>query len=181
MVTAVQNMGFMSQMFQHPCPACQGAGQLASGCASCSQKKHTTQIVNLNMNIQAGIEDGSMRRIDALGDQARTPNETPGDLIIVFRIKKHPVFERNNKDLRYTHTLSLEESINGTRFRIPHFLGDLDVSTHDFAPVIDPRKDYKIEGKGLTDHSHLYVHFDIQYPTDKSLRYQLVPTDYIVS
>jgi len=180
MVTAIQNMGFVSQMFSQPCPVCKGAGQLPQGCQKCSGKKHVTQVTNLNITIQPGIEDGSMRKIDNLGEQARTPNEKSGDLIVVFRIKKHPLFERNGYDLRYTQIISFEDSIIGTTVRIPHFAGDLTLSTLDFGPVIDPRKDYKIEGKGLTRDSHLYIHFDVQYPSDKSLRYHLTPVDYVV-
>ena len=181
MVTAVQNMGFMSQMFQQPCPACHAAGHIPSGCEKCAHKKHTTQVVNLNINIQAGIEDGSMRRIDDLGEQARSPNEKSGDLIVIFRIKKHPLFERNGNDLRFTQVISLEDSISGTTFTVPHFSGDVVVKTHDFGPVIDPRRDYKIDGKGLTRNAHLYIHFDVQYPTDPSLRYTLTPVDYVVA
>lgn len=180
MVTAVQNMGFMSQMFQQPCPSCQASGSLPSGCSKCAQKKHTNQTINLNITIQSGIEDGSTRHIEDFGEQARTPNEKSGDLVIIFRIKKHPLFERNGTNLRYKELISLEDSIAGKTFTVPHFLGDFRISTHEFAPVIDPRKEYRVTGKGLTKDSDLYIHFDVQYPSDMSLRYQLTPVDYVV-
>lgn len=174
-VTGVQNMGFISQMFQRPCPACQAAGQMPTGCSQCNNKRQTSQTVTLNMNIQKGVTDGSSRKIDGLGEQPRTPSETAGDLIVVFRIKNHPKFDRNGNDLRYKLTMTLEEAINGYTFTVPHFGGPLTFSTHDFASVVDPRKDYKVDGKGLTEDSKLYLNFDIQFPRDPSTRFTLVP------
>ena len=102
-----------------------------------------------------------------------TPGERPGDLIVVFRIKAHPKFERNGNDLRYTLTITLEEAVNGYTFTVPHFEGPLTFKTHDFASVVDPRRDYRVDGKGLTEDSNLYLNFDIQYPRDPSLRFTL--------
>lgn len=174
-ITGVQNMGFISQMLQRPCPACQAAGQIPTGCAQCEHKRTTTQVVTLNMNIPKGVTDGTARKIDGLGEQPRSPNERPGDLIVVFRIKAHPKFERNGNDLRYKLTVTLEEAINGFTFTVPHFGGPLTLKTHDLAPVIDPRRDYRVDGKGLTEDSNLYLNFDVQFPRDPSLRFKLVP------
>lgn len=165
MVSEMQHAGFMAQMFQRPCPECQGGGSKSKGCDKCEHKKQTTETVSLNLNIAAGIDDGTVQKISGLGEQARSPNERPGDLNIIFRIKKDPRFERNGKDLRYTLTISFEESVHGHEFTVPHFLGPIQVKTKQLANIIDPRKDYRIEGKGLTKNSHLYIKFDIHYPS----------------
>lgn len=175
MISGIQNMGFISQMLQRPCHACQAAGHMPMGCPQCDHQKYKTQAVTLNMNIQKGILDGTTRKIDGLGEQARTPSERPGDLNIIFRLKKHPRFERNGNDLRYKLTITLEEAINGYTFTVPHFGGQLTLVTHDLAPVIDPRVDYRVDGKGLTEDSNLYLNFDVQYPRDPSLRFTLTP------
>jgi DnaJ-class molecular chaperone len=175
MITGVQNMGFISQMLQRPCHVCQTACQLPTGCPQCHHQRYTNQAVTLNLNIQKGVTDGTSRKIDGLGEQARNPNERSGDLIVIFRLKKHPKFERNGNDLRYKLTITLEEAINGYTFTVPHFEGPLTFNTHDFAPVIDPRVDYRVDGKGLTENSNMYLNFDIQYPRDPSLRFTLTP------
>jgi DnaJ family protein A protein 2 len=164
MVSEVQNMGFISQMFQRPCSQCTGSGRLPNGCSQCHHQKNTTNVVSINLNVGPGLEDGTSQRIEGLGEQARTPNERPGDLIVIFRIKKHPKFERNGHDLRYKLTVTFEESVNGFEFSIPHFSGPILVNTHDLDNVIDPRKDYRLTGKGLTKEANMYVNFDIQYP-----------------
>ena len=164
MLSEVQNMGFISQMFQRPCHQCQGGGQLPQGCPQCQHQRQTTNTVSINLNIGAGVEDGVSQVIEGLGEQARSPNERPGNLIVIFRIKKHPKFERNGHDLRYKLTISFEESVNGYEFVVPHFTGALTLRTQDLDNVIDPRKDYRLEGKGLTKEANLYINFDVQYP-----------------
>lgn len=164
LISEVQNMGFISQMFQRPCPVCQGAGNTSKGCIQCHHQKQTTNQVSINLNLQPGVEDGVSQVIEGLGEQPRSPNEQPGNLIVIFRIKKHPKFERNGHDLRYKLTISFEESVNGYEFSVPHFLEPFTVKTHDLDQVIDPRKDYKIAGKGLTKDASMYINFDIQYP-----------------
>lgn len=163
-ITGVQNMGFISQMFQRPCPGCQGAAQLPRGCAQCQFTKNVTNATTLNLHIQSGAADGMSHKFDGFGEQARSPNERSGDLIVVFRIKKHPKFERNGHDLRYKLTVSFEESVNGYEFVIPHFGGPMTINTHDLDNVIDPRKEYKVDGKGLTKEANMYINFDVQYP-----------------
>ena len=164
MISEVQNMGFISQMFQRPCPHCQGAGHMSRGCPQCQHQKQTTNVVSINLNVGPGIEDGVSQVIEGLGEQPRSPNEMPGNLVVTFRIKKHPKFERNGHDLRYKITISFEESVNGFEFTVPHFLAPFTVKTQDLDHVIDPRKDYKVPGKGLTQEANMYINFDVQYP-----------------
>lgn len=169
-----QNMGFMSGMFQRPCQACQGVGRIPRGCQACQGTRNVTQAVSLGLNIPAGVDDGHAQKIHALGEQARTPNEKPGNLIIIFKIRRHKFFERHGNDLRYSLTITFEESVNGYEFTVPHFGGPFSFNTREFGSVIDPRRDYPIKGKGLTAESTLHVHFDVQYP---ATRYSLVPAD----
>lgn len=180
MIQEIQNMGFLAQMFQRPCPSCQGSGRIPQGCAQCQHQKTIKNVVSMNFHIEPGIVDGTSKVVEGLGEQPRSPNEQPGNLIIILRIKKHPKFERNGNDLRYTLTITIEEAIHGYEFEVPHFGGPIRMKTHDLAPIVDPRKDYKVDGKGLTKDSNLYINFDIQYPRDMSLRYQLTPVDYVV-
>lgn len=174
---ATQTMNHMfgpfGQMFSRPCQSCRGAGKIPKGCSSCGGQKGIKNSVTININISKGVEDGTMQRIEGLGEQARLPNERPGDLIIIFRIKPHPVFERHGNNLRYKQTITLKESIEGFGFTVPFFDGPFTFHTHDLASVIDPRRDYEIKGKGLTPDSNMYLNFDVQYPRDIAARFVL--------
>ena len=174
MMSHMQHMGIMAGMFQSPCQACQGVGRVPKGCHKCDGKRHVKETVAIGITVPAGVPDGHGQRISGLGDQPRTPNERPGDLIVVFRVKRHPVFERHGDNLKYTLTITFEESVNGHEFTIPHFGGPFSFNTIDLGAAIDPRREYPIKGRGLTKDGTLYVQFDIQYPRDPSTRFNLV-------
>lgn len=163
----VNMFGMMTQMLARPCQSCHGACFLSSGCEQCQNQRNITQTVSLTLNIGKGIEDGTAQVIEGLGEQARSPQEKPGNLVITFRIRPHPVFERHGNNLRYKQTITFEESVNGYTFTVPHFGGPFKVHTHEVAPVIDPRRDYEIKGKGLTSEASLFLNFDVQYPKVK--------------
>ena len=165
----------MSGMFQRQCQACQGVGRVSRGCQACQGKRHVSQVVALGLTIPAGVDDGHAQRIHGLGEQGRTPAEKSGNLVIIYRVRRHPVFERHGHDLRYTITITFEESVNGFEFTVPHFGGAFSYNTREFGSVIDPRRDYPIKEKGLTKDSTLHIHFDVQYPRDPHARFTLHP------
>jgi len=171
MIQQVQSM--IGMMFQRPCPECHMVRRVPRGCQVCKGTKTHRETVAIGINIHPGVQDGYTQRIHGLGEQGRVPEDKPGDLFIVFRIKPHSIFERHGNDLRYRTTITFEESVNGYEFTVPHFGGPFSFNTRDFGSAIDPRKDYPIPGRGLTKDSTLHVNFDIQYPRDPNVRYAL--------
>ncbi|NBS67521.1 J domain-containing protein [bacterium] len=155
-----RSMGFM--MMSSPCPACKGAGRNSSGCPGCNFTREKKDKHELSIKIEPGTQDGDHVVVPHLGEQARTPDEVSGNLIIQFRVKRHPVFLREGNDLLMIHKMSFTDSVNGTIFTVDHFSGPVRICTQDFG-VIDPRQKYKIPGKGMKN-GDLYVIFDLQYP-----------------
>jgi DnaJ-class molecular chaperone len=162
------NMGFMNM--EQPCGHCDGIGSVSTGCPQCQFQKTTTEIKEVAVNIECGVQNDSMIIVNGLGEQARKPEDIPGNLILRIVVKKHAHFKREGRDLVYKQKITFIDSVNGTIISIPHFEGDLKVSTQDFG-VLDPRERYKVDGKGLVG-GDLYVIFDVQYP-DKDVRYVL--------
>lgn len=175
MLNHMQNMGIMAGIFQSPCQHCQGVGRVPKGCQKCGGKRRVQETVAIGITVPPGVPDGHGQRISGLGDQPRLPNERAGDLIVIFRIKRHPVFERHGDNLKYKLTISFEESVNGHEFTVPHFGGPFSFNTIDLGAAIDPRRDYPINGRGLTADGTLYIQFDIQYPRDPNVRFNIVP------
>jgi DnaJ-class molecular chaperone len=167
-------LGMIGQMFSRPCHVCHGACQVPRGCTQCDGNRIITQTVSISINIGKGVQDGTVQKIPGMGGQARTPKERSGDLMIIFRIKPHPFFERHGNNLRYKQTITFKESVEGYEFSVPHFGGVFSFNTRDLGTAIDPRRDYEVKGKGLTSDSSMYLNFDIQYPREVSLRYKLV-------
>lgn len=158
-------MGFMS--FQQPCQECQSCGYLSSGCPQCHFSKITKEVKEVSFVVK---HDTEVVVLQGLGEQAKKPEEIPGDLVIRIVIHPHPDFKQEGRDLVYTKKISFVDSVNGTIIVIPHFGGEFRVPTQDLG-VIDPRKRYKIAGKGLSN-GDLYIIFDIEYPPS-NIRYVL--------
>jgi DnaJ-class molecular chaperone len=164
----IMQMGPMT--LQQTCGACQGSGQGASsGCSECSggTKPVSHDVV---FNIEAGVTDGAAIAVPGMGEQVKSPGEVPGDLIIVINVSKHPDFERRGNDLVWTTTMTFEDSVNGTTLSVPHFAGPIDLDTATWG-VIDPRKEYKVAGKGFPG-GNLLIKVDVQYP-DATKRFTL--------
>lgn len=157
-------MGMMGQMFARPCDQCKTCGVVRKGCPGCNHKKSHVDTVMINLHIEKGIHTGTQHRLQGLGEQARSNREITGDLIITFNVKPHPKFERRGEDLRYVMTVSFQESVEGLDVTVPHFGGPVQFNTLKEFGILDPRKDYVIQGKGLTEQARLLVNFDVQYP-----------------
>ena len=47
-----------------------------------------------------------------------------GDLVVVYRLKKHPVFKREEADLFMDKVIGLDEAVCGTSFKVKHPSGE---------------------------------------------------------
>jgi DnaJ-class molecular chaperone len=163
-VVVQEMLGMMGQIFARPCDQCEGCGVVRNGCPACNNQKRTIDTVMINLQIEKGIHGGTHQSIQGLGEQARSSRERTGDLIITYKVKPHPLFERRGDDLRYVLTVSFAESVDGIDISIPHFSGPIEFNTRKILGILDPRKDYVIHNKGINSNSNLLVNFDIQYP-----------------
>lgn len=157
-------MGMMGQMFARPCDHCHASGVVRKGCPGCNHKKAHVDTVMINLHVEKGIHSGTQHRLHGLGEQARSNRERTGDLIITFNVKPHPKFERRGEDLRYVMTVTFQESVEGLDVTVPHFIGPVQFNTLKDFGILDPRKDYVVQGKGLNTNSNLLINFDVQYP-----------------
>lgn len=94
-------------------------------------------------------------------------------VMIVIQPKKHKIFRlaqnslgTDNADLEITVPLSLKDSLVGFSFKLNGIDGEqIDIQQDR---VIDPRKPYRISGKGFVNKNgnrgDLYLKFDIKYP-----------------
>lgn len=169
--TTCQGQGFMViQMgpfgMQRPCHAgCEG-GVVSKGCPACNHTKNVEQSEIIQFTIAKGVQSGESIVINGKGGQPHKQGDIAGNLIVLIRVKHHPVFQREGNHLVFTTKISFDESVKGTTIKIPHFSGEMNIDTSYFG-IIDPRLRYEIKGKGLTSDAHLYIIFDIQYPNSR--------------
>lgn len=77
------------------------------------------------------------------------PGIISGDLIIIYQLKKHPRFTRDNDDLICEHKITLAEAMTGFQFKMKM----LDESTVYYKPpskqIVKDGQILKLNGYGL--------------------------------
>ncbi len=111
------------------------------------------------IKIHAGIQDGEAIRFRGLGDNSMS-SIPRGDLIVLVRVKKHPVFDRDGKHLKCIKEVSMFDLILGTNVIIKSLTGnEINVK---IPRGTQPGTIFSIAGYGLIDpHTgttgHLYL------------------------
>ncbi len=91
------SQGFFT--IERTCPTCQGEGRtLDKPCKVCSGEGRVHKDKTLQVNIPAGVEDGTRIRLAGEGE-AGLRGAPPGDLYIFLSVQPHRFFEREGADL----------------------------------------------------------------------------------
>ena len=149
------------------CGMCNGEGGVSQGACNQCQGGRKKEVLNLELKIPSGVEEGNVMTGHGLGEQPRNPGEEPGDILFHIKVDQHPEFMRQGSDLIFQTKMSFEDSVRGKKIRIPHFDGPIDIDTADWG-VIDPREDYIIPFKGFGSQGRLRVQFNVVYPHAKT-------------
>jgi len=88
---------------ERPCPRCGGQGEYVSDpCRKCDGTGQVRVETALEVNIPAGVEDGTRIRLSGQGDAAPKsagPRGSKGDLYIFISVAPHDLFEREGPHL----------------------------------------------------------------------------------
>ena len=126
--------GGAGKIIMDPCPECKGKGKV--------RKKRTVSI-----NIPAGVDNGQMLNVHNEGNAGYNggPN---GNLIVVFRIKPHPLFTRRGNDIMFEMPITVTQAIFGDTVDVP----TLDKPARVEIPAgIKNGTVIKVKGKGVKD------------------------------
>ena len=100
------------------CTTCQGEGQVISQpCSRCRGSGQERQTRTLEVNIPAGVEDGSQIRLSGEGG-AGSRGGTAGDLFILLHVKGHKLFARSGSDLLYELLINFAQAALGDSVEI---------------------------------------------------------------
>ena len=171
----IQNMGIMQTIFQSQCNKCGGEGIVIKGkssCKLCSGKGFYNKDIKATLIIPKGVNEAYRTAFPELGEQPKTDNVKPGDLIISIKIEEHKHFKRNGNDLHYKTDISFINSIIGEVITIPYFKDTIEINTKILG-VISNGKKYLLEGKGLpilntNNKGNMFIEFNINYPKIKN-------------
>ncbi|XP_023145139.1 dnaJ homolog subfamily A member 4 [Amphiprion ocellaris] len=181
----VQQIGpGMIQQTQSMCSDCQGQGEKFSSkdrCKNCNGHKVERKKKILEVHIDKGMKDGQKITFHGEGDQE--PGLEPGDVIIVLDQKEHPVFKRQEDNLRTNVNLKLVEALCGFKKTIQTLDNRTLIITTQPGEVIKPNDIKSIQNEGMPiykepyEKGQLVVQFQVEFPEKhwlpEHLMYQL--------
>jgi len=104
---------------ERTCPACQGRGSvIEQPCKACSGAGRMTRERTLEVQIPAGVEDGTRIRLAGEGE-AGLRGGAQGDLYIFLSIVPLPIFQREGADLYCRVPIAMTTASLGGEFEVP--------------------------------------------------------------
>jgi molecular chaperone DnaJ len=168
----VQASGFFS--LQTPCPACRGSGRVVrEHCGGCRGQGYLLRRVGRKIDIPPGVDTGTRLRISGEGE----PNPTggpPGDCYCIIRVKDHPLFHRDGRDLLCQVPISYSQATLGARVKVPTLNGAVQI---DVPAGTQPGEVITLRGRGMPDvryrgHGDLHVQLAVEVPKRLSERHE---------
>lgn len=128
------------------CPDCGGSGKsITDKCPDCRGRGYVRRENKVTVNIPAGADNGSYIVKRGFG-QAGEQGGAAGDLIIMFRVEPHKIFERKKMDLFVELPIPYKTAILGGKVRVP----DLDDSFEYTVPEgTQTGQTFTVRGKGI--------------------------------
>ncbi|MGC2697364.1 MAG: molecular chaperone DnaJ [Candidatus Angelobacter sp.] len=155
------------------CPTCQGQGRVISDpCTKCKGESRVMRERTIDMNVPAGVEDGTRIRYQEQGD-AGVNGGPPGDLYVVLQVKPHSFFEREGKNLHCSVPISFTQAAVGAEIMIP----TLDGGEHKLKVPEGTQSGttFRVRGKGVpalqaSGKGDMYVQVRIPTPSKLTKR-----------
>jgi DnaJ-class molecular chaperone len=110
------------------CPICNGTGLVSDKtCQTCGGAGQVLKPKTIEVNIPAGVRDGSTVRLAGQGG-AGTNGTQPGDLYLRIRLRPHSVFAVRGDDLEIELPIAPWEAVLGTKVEVPTIDGKVDLT-----------------------------------------------------
>lgn len=169
---------------QKTCPDCRGAGKSYSQeCDDCHGRGIVDKTKTLTVTIPEGVDEGFQLRLSGKGN-AGVNGGANGDVFIEFKIKEHPLFERDGDDIYLEVPVTIVDAALGCKKEIPTLYGniilEIKAGTQNYTKL-------KIKGKGVKSPNsfgkgNMYAVVNIITPTkldrkQKSLLQELADTN----
>ena len=129
-----------------PCPRCGGLGQvITTPCESCRGEGRVTVDKTYNVDVPAGVVDGSTLRLTRRG-AVGPRGGAPGDLYVHLRVAAHDRYRRVDDDLVTDVGISIAQASLGTKVLLPTLDGDEDLIV---PPGTQPGHEFVLRGRGV--------------------------------
>lgn len=156
---------------QTTCNECEGTGRVFKRtCSECNGTGNVRKKKEIEVTIPEGVDTGYQLRISGKGSAGINggPN---GDIYIEFKVKSHPLFEREDEDIYLTVPLTVTEAILGCKKEIPTLTGNVIL---EVKPGTNSGDKVKLKGKGVKKinsfgKGNLYVVYKVIMPDRLSM------------
>ncbi len=109
---------------ERTCPGCMGSGQtIADPCQACEGEGRALKTRKLNVNIPAGVDEGTRIRVAGEGE-AGMRGAPPGDLYLFVHMKRHAIFGRDGTTLVAEAPITFTTAALGGCITIPGIDGE---------------------------------------------------------
>lgn len=170
-VVYTQNSMFGTIQNVQTCPECSGTGKVIKDkCPDCRGTGYTSSRKKIQISVPAGIDNGQSIRIGGKGEPGKNGGPR-GDLLVEIRVKRHPIFQRQDMNIFSTAPISYAQAALGGDVRISTVDGEV-----EYTVKAGTQTDTKIrlKGKGVpslrnkTVRGDHYVTLVVQVPTKLS-------------
>ena len=165
-VTYIQR-GFLR--IEQPCGKCHGEGiYIEHPCGECKGSGRVKSKQKLEINIPAGVEDGTQVRFSNKGE-AGIRGGAPGNLYVQVRVKSHELFHREGCHLYIYYPLSMTVASLGGDIEVPTIDGKM---TKVFIPEGTQYGDQvTLRGKGMpqmtkSQRGNMYIKTEVYIPVN---------------
>ena len=170
-ITGTQSTIFGSFLTKTTCPNCKGEGVIyEKTCSNCRGKGRVKVTKTLEVKVPEGVDTGNRIRLSEMGEASKNggPN---GDLYIEFKVKPHPIFEREDEDIYLSVPLTVTEAILGCKKEIPTLTGNVIL---EVKPGTNSGDKVKLKGKGVKKvnsfgKGNMYVVYNVIMPNKLSM------------
>ena len=156
---------------QTTCNTCGGTGRVfKTTCTECNGTGNVRKKKEIEVTIPEGVDTGYQLRISGKGSAGMNggPN---GDIYIEFKVKPHPIFEREDEDIYLSVPLTVTEAILGCKKEIPTLTGNVIL---EVKPGTNSGDKVKLKGKGVKKvnsfgKGNMYVVYNVIMPNKLSM------------
>ncbi len=166
-----QQNGFFT--LERTCPKCRGQGRyVRNPCRTCSGHGQVPKERTLQVDIPAGVEEGTRIRLTGEG-HAGLQGGPAGDLYIFLSVAPHPFFQRDGQDLHCRVPIGFATAALGGHIEVP-MLGGGAPAKITIPEGTQAGHQFRLRGKGMPQlrshgaHGDLYVEVRVETPTKLS-------------
>ena len=160
---------------ERTCPSCQGAGRvIEKPCRSCDGTGRTHKEKTLQVNIPAGVEDGTRIRLAGEGE-AGLRGAPAGDLYIFLSTEPHRIFQREGANIHCQVPIPMTTAALGGDIEVPSIDGGR--TRVNISAGAQSGQQFRLKGKGMSvlrsnARGDMYIQVSVETPVNLSKRQQ---------